>query len=185
VRLIKAYSLATTQKLGILTREHATIGAVHLLWHILDVNAIPSGYVELRSAYLFVGIFVSQIATQRFQTLAIVAVHRVVVAYFLAVKVNAGQSPVEAQVNGRQDEIVREQVDFFGPATDGRVAVLDQFRVEEGRESVDFYFVVVVVLCAPLDDEIHVKVDYFVVEPIEAFERLYVATSYFNVEACD
>jgi len=157
------------QILGILAGEHAAVRSVHLLRQVLIMQEIPVGQVHLDAA-LLVPVLLAQITAQRPQTLAIIAVHRVVVAHLAATEVDHSQGPVKAQVDRHQDQVEREDVGLACPAPQGRVAVLEQLRVEECGEGVDLGQVAVGL--GALADEAHVEVDDLVVEPVEAVQGL-------------
>ena len=55
----------------------------------------------------------------------------------LGIHVDGGEAPVHAQVDGDQDEGLREKVHFLGPSLDCVEANVHEAGVEEGREGVD------------------------------------------------
>ncbi len=63
MRLVEIELGATaTQVLGVLAREHAAVGAVHLLRHVSHREAAPFGQIELSAAFL-VRVFTAQISS--------------------------------------------------------------------------------------------------------------------------
>lgn len=61
------------------------------------------------------------------------------------------------QVDRNQQDVFREDVHLFGPATDGGVATAAQLGIEESVERVDRWQVGIL---AALDQQVHVKVDH-------------------------
>ena len=70
---------------------------------------------------------------------------------------------------------MREDVHFACPSFESRVAVFDELGIKEGREGVALEIAAVGrILDATFSDEIHVKVDDLVIEPVETSQRLHV-----------
>lgn len=70
---------------------------------------------------------------------------------------------MHSQMNRNRYDVVREDIDFPRPSAQRRMPVFDQFRVEERVERVRFRKTRVL---SPLYDQIHVEIDYFVVQPV-------------------